>query len=77
MCLGIPLKIVVIEGKEALGEMNGVKKKIRVDLLPQVKVGDYVMVHAGFALEIMDDDTAKDTLEAILELDEAMRAIGS
>jgi hydrogenase expression/formation protein HypC len=77
MCLGIPLKIVVIEGKEALGEMNGVKKRIRVDLLPQVKVGDYVMVHAGFALEIMDDDTAKDTLEAILELDEAMRAIGS
>lgn len=72
MCLGIPLKIILIEGKEAVGEMNGVKKKIRVDLLPQVKIGDYVMVHAGFALEIIDDTTAKDTLEAILELDEAI-----
>jgi hydrogenase expression/formation protein HypC len=71
MCLGIPLKIVVIDGCEAIGEMNGIKKKIRVDLLPNLQLGDYVMVHAGFALEIIDEVLAKDTLEAIIEVNMA------
>jgi hydrogenase expression/formation protein HypC len=73
MCLGIPLKILELDGKTALGEMNGIKKKIRVDLLPQIKLGDYVMVHAGFALEIIDKTLAEDTMEAIFEVDEALK----
>lgn len=71
MCLGIPLKIIAIDGFEAVGEMNGIKKKIRVDLLPNLQLGDYVMVHAGFALEIIDEVLAKDTLEAIIEVNMA------
>jgi hydrogenase expression/formation protein HypC len=73
MCLGIPLKIIEINGNIALGEMNGIKKKIRVDLLPHIKLGDYVMVHAGFALEVMAKDQAEVTMEAIMEVDEAIK----
>jgi hydrogenase expression/formation protein HypC len=73
MCLGIPLKIIEINGNIALGEMNGIKKKIRVDLLPHIKLGDYVMVHAGFALEVMAKEQAKVTMEAIMEVDEAIK----
>ncbi len=69
MCLGVPLKIVSIENdKEAVGEMNGIKKKIRIDLLPNIKCGDYVMVHAGFALEKIDESLAKDTMDALEEV---------
>jgi len=70
MCLGIPLKIVEINGKEALGELNGVRKKIRVDLIENLKLGDYVMVHAGFALEIMKEEQANDTLKILEEIQE-------
>ena len=53
-----------------MGELNGVRKKIRVDLIENLKLGDYVMVHAGFALEIMKEDQAKDTLKILEELQE-------
>jgi hydrogenase expression/formation protein HypC len=71
MCLGVPLKIIHIDGAHAVGEMNGIEKKIRVDLLPALKIGDYVMVHAGFAIEIIDETMAQETLELILEVTEA------
>jgi hydrogenase expression/formation protein HypC len=72
MCLGIPLKIIEINGMEATGEMNNVKNKIRIDLLPKLKLGDYVMVHAGFGIEIIDEVLAKETLETYTELEEIM-----
>jgi len=72
MCLGIPLKIIEINGMEAIGEMNGVKNKIRIDLLPKVKLNDYVMVHAGFGIEIINDTLAKETIETLMELEAVM-----
>ena len=72
MCLGIPLKIIEINGMEATGEMNNVKNKLRIDLLPKLKLGDYVMVHAGFGIEIIDEALAKETIETLMELDEIM-----
>ena len=72
MCLGIPLKIIEINGMEAIGEMNGVKNKIRTDLLPKVKLNDYVMVHAGFGIEIINDTLAKETIETLMELEAVM-----
>lgn len=71
MCLGVPLKIIELDGTAAVGEMNGIRKKIRVDLLSNLKLGDYVMVHAGFAIEKIDETLAQETLEAILEVTEA------
>ena len=72
MCLGIPLKIIEINGMEAIGEMNGVKNKMRIDLLPKVKLNDYVMVHAGFGIEIINDTLAKETIETLMELEAVM-----
>ena len=72
MCLGIPLKIIEINGMEAMGELNGVKTQIRIDLLPKLKLGDYVMVHAGFGIEIIDEVLAKETIETFIELEDIM-----
>ena len=51
MCLAVPLKIVSVEGNQAVGEAAGLTQKLRVDFLPGIRPGDYVMVHAGFAIE--------------------------
>lgn len=68
MCLALSLKVVEIKGNEAIGEMNGIRRNIRVDLLSKVKVGDYVMVHAGFALDVIQEELAKETMKAIEEV---------
>lgn len=57
MCLAVPLKIISIEGKIGIGEFNGIRQKIRLDFVSNVKVNNYVMVHAGFAMQLVDEDT--------------------
>ncbi len=76
MCLGIPLRIESIEeNNEAVGEMNGVKQRIRIDLIPNVKCGDYVMVHAGFALERIEENVVNETLDIFLEVAKAAQDV--
>ena len=65
MCLAIPLKIVEINGHEALGEALGMKRKIRVDFIKEPRIGDYVMVHAGFAIERMSEQEALEGLDLL------------
>ena len=50
MCLAIPLKLVAINGKTAVGEAMGMRREIRVDFIEEPQIGDYVIVHAGFAI---------------------------
>ena len=69
MCLGIPLKIIEINDADAVGELNGIKRKIRIDLVKNVSIGDFVMVHAGFAIEIMKEEQAKEAIEILKELE--------
>ncbi len=71
MCLAIPLKVIETDGKNAVGEVGGVTRRIRVDFLPDVKPGDYVIAHAGFAIEKLDEARAKENLETILEVADA------
>ena len=68
MCLAIPLKIVEINGNTAVGEALGMKRGIRVDFIPEPKLGDYVIVHAGFAIERLPEGQALEDLEAWGEL---------
>lgn len=76
MCLAIPLKIVEINGNEAMAEIEGVRRKIRTDFVKNLNVGDYVIVHAGFALERLDEQQAKENMELIREVtDAAMESI--
>lgn len=71
MCLAIPLKIKSIDGNEAIAELEGVSRKIRIDFVKGVAVGDYVIVHAGFALEKLTEDQVKENLELIKEVTDA------
>ena len=73
MCLAIPLKLLEIHGADAIGEAGGMKRAVRVDFLPDPTVGDYVMVHAGFAIEKVDAEQARLDREAWEELENALR----
>ena len=68
MCLAIPMRIVELSGFLATAEVSGVSRQVRVDLLPEVAVGDYVLVHAGLAIARVDAAAAKETLALLAEL---------
>ena len=62
MCLAVPGKVIEIEGSIGIVDFNGVKREVRLDLV-DAKIGDYVIVHTGFAIEKMDE---KDALESLI-----------
>lgn len=69
MCLAIPMKITEIksEGMAHVSAM-GAERDIAIDLTPQAGVGDYVLVHAGFAIEVVDEQYAAETLDLIKDM---------
>lgn len=68
MCLAIPAQISELhEGNMATVDILGVTREISVDLTPSVQVGDHVLVHAGFAIEVVDEQFAQETLDLIRE----------
>ncbi len=71
MCLAIPAKIVTINGSMAKVDMMGNERHISIDLAPEAQIGEYVLVHAGFAIGIIDDESAKETEQLLLEVAEA------
>ena len=73
MCLAVPLRIAEINGKDAIGERDGIQRKIRLDFIPNPQVGEYVIVHAGFAIERLSREQAEEDLAAIREVEEAIR----
>ena len=68
MCLAIPFQLIEINGTTAVGEALGMKREIRVDFIPQPQIGDYVIVHAGFAIERLGRTQALEDLEAWEEM---------
>ncbi len=68
MCLAIPMQVVEIEGLVAQVEEAGVRRSARVDLIEDVKVGDYVIVHAGVAIDRLDPEEARETLRLFEEM---------
>lgn len=72
MCLAIPLRLVEINGTEAIAEANGMRRTIRIDFIREPKVGDYVIAHAGFAIERMSGEQAEENLRAIEEVAHAL-----
>jgi hydrogenase expression/formation protein HypC len=75
MCLAVPLRITEINGREAFGEAQGFRRKIRIDFLENVQIGDYVIVHAGFAIERLDEEHALENLKYIKEVTDALGTI--
>ena len=72
MCLAVPLKIVSIAGKHAVGTAAGLSQNIRVDFIPDLKPGDSVMVHAGFAIERMSEKEALENMKLLEEIKNAL-----
>ena len=68
MCLGIPMKVVKINGDEGTVESGGLKKRANFSLMSGLKLGDYILLHAGFAIEKIKDSEARKTLKALREI---------
>jgi hydrogenase expression/formation protein HypC len=75
MCLAVPGKILTILVEEHLAlrrgkvDFGGIKKEICLDYTPEANVGDYVMVHVGFALSVVNEEEARQVFEALRQLD--------
>jgi hydrogenase expression/formation protein HypC len=68
VCLAIPVLIKSIEDSEAEVEIGGIARRISLDLTPEAKVGDYAIVHTGYAINILDQEEARETLKLLEEL---------
>jgi len=75
MCLGIPGKITEIHEKDSLQmakiDFGGIIKEACLAYTPEAKVGDYALIHVGFAISLMDEEEAQETLKLIREMSEA------
>lgn len=68
MCLAVPMQIVSIDGESMVAEIDGVKREASLMMLNEkVAVGDYVLIHAGFAISRLDAEEAQETLELMRE----------
>jgi hydrogenase expression/formation protein HypC len=70
MCLAVPMKVISKNETSGTAEMSGVKREINFMLLPEAKIGDYVIVHAGFAIQRLNEGEAHKTLELFKEIAE-------
>jgi hydrogenase expression/formation protein HypC len=68
MCLAIPARIVALNGLEATVDLGGVRKAISIALVPEAQLEDYVIVHVGHAIGMVDPEEARLTLELFAEL---------
>ena len=75
MCLAVPMKIVELNGTDAVVERDGVRRMAKVNFLRDPKPGEYVMIHAGFAIERVNEKQAEEDLALFRELEQAIRTI--
>jgi hydrogenase expression/formation protein HypC len=69
MCVGVPMQVISIDGDQAMTEVDGVKREASLMLLDQeVVVGDFVIIHAGFAISKLDQEDARETLALMREV---------
>jgi hydrogenase expression/formation protein HypC len=68
MCLAVPVRIVSIDGEYAEAEIAGLRRVISVALTPQASVGDYVLLHTGYAIAVIDEAEAEETLRILAEM---------
>ncbi|MFO7494456.1 MAG: HypC/HybG/HupF family hydrogenase formation chaperone [Desulfobacterales bacterium] len=74
MCLAIPSRIVKIEDQMAVIDVDGVTREASLLLLEDARVGDYVIVHAGFALHKIDEETARESLALLRDVADRLDA---
>jgi hydrogenase expression/formation protein HypC len=69
MCLAVPAKIIELAGSNAVADCIGNRIQTNISLVQDVKLGDYVLVHAGFAITVLDEDEAKKTWKLLEDID--------
>jgi len=69
MCLALPARVVAVNGFDAIVDLGGVRKAISIELVPEAQVDDYVIVHVGHAIGMVDADEAARTLALFAELE--------
>ena len=72
MCLAIPMKIKTVARPNAVGESGGLTQDIRIDFVEDVVPGDYVIVHAGFAIQKMTEEQALENMQFLEEIKDAL-----
>ena len=72
VCLAVPGRLEDKKGRYATVNFRGARRKVDISLLQQCEVGDYVIVHAGFAIEILEEESALETLEIFRQIEAAM-----
>lgn len=72
MCLAIPALVKSVEGNQAEVEVGGVGRKVSIWLTPEARAGDYVLLHTGYAIGIIDKDEAEETLKLLEEISSQM-----
>jgi hydrogenase expression/formation protein HypC len=68
MCLAIPALVESIDGAKAVASIEGVRREISIQLTPEAEVGDYVLLHTGYAISILDETEALQTLEMLRQI---------
>ena len=76
MCLAVPAQLVNVNGFIGTISLTGVTRDVSLMLVPEAKVGDYVLVHAGFAMQKVDEKDAEETYALIAEMNGAPRTVG-
>jgi hydrogenase expression/formation protein HypC len=72
MCLAIPGKVIEVNKNVAKVEVGGLLRDISLDLCPEVSPGDYVLIHTGFAIQRLDEEDAKETLDLLRQMAEVI-----
>jgi len=65
MCLAVPGRIKSLSGTSAIVDFGGIERSVHTVLVPGVAEGDYVLVHAGFAIQVIDEEAAEETIELL------------
>jgi hydrogenase expression/formation protein HypC len=73
MCLAIPAKVLEIHGEKAIVDFGGVRREAWITLVDNVKIGDYLIIHTGYAIQILDKKEAEETLKLFREFEDSER----
>jgi hydrogenase expression/formation protein HypC len=72
MCLAIPALVKSIDGFQAEVEIGGISRRVSIQLTPEVQVGEYVLLHTGYSINVIDAEEAEETLKLLREISEAV-----
>jgi hydrogenase expression/formation protein HypC len=71
MCLAVPMRLIEADGARGTVEVEGVRREVRLDLLEAAQPGDWLLIHAGYAIQVLDEAAAAETLELLREIQDS------